>query len=276
MFRQSISAIRAIELTVGLVLRIAFTVRLLLALVWVALFPPAASAEPAIPSLTGRLVDDARILSPAEEGDLDRLLAKIEQETGAQIVVATLPALGRYSIESWGLALGRAWKIGHAGRDDGVVIVLAPNDREVRIEVGYGLEGRIPDATAHRIIKAHMLPAARAGRYAEGLEATINALRRFILDPNARIEPEKRGVEIGQMGIIIILACVSFFILFAYLLSRSFRSQLNTSPMDRQSRDDDDGDFLSDSSSDSFSSSDRSSFSGGGGSFGGGGASGRW
>ncbi|MBL8709892.1 MAG: TPM domain-containing protein, partial [Rhodospirillaceae bacterium] len=140
-----------------------------------------------MPPLTGRLVDLANVLSSAAERDLTDQLAHIEADTGAQIVVATLPTLAGYSIEAWGLALGRGWKIGRAGRDDGIVVVLAPNDREIRIEVGYGLEGRIPDATAHRIINSYMLPAAREGKYADGLKATVDALRRVIKDPAAPI-----------------------------------------------------------------------------------------
>src|SRR5688572_27235280 len=78
-----------------------------------------AAADPTIPSLTGRLVDTAAILSDASERDLTNQLAEVERKTGVQIVVVTLPSLDRYAIETWGLSLGRGWKIGRAGRDDG-------------------------------------------------------------------------------------------------------------------------------------------------------------
>ncbi len=87
---------------------------------------PGVLAEPPVPPLTGRVVDLADILTTAGERGLTDQLAKVEEKTGAQIVVAILPSLGQYPIESWGLALGRGWKIGHQGRDDGIVIVLAP------------------------------------------------------------------------------------------------------------------------------------------------------
>lgn len=248
--------------------------RVAFAAIWLLLLSTwGAHADPTIPLLTGRVVDLADILTAANERDLTNQLAAIEAKTGAQIVVAVLPSLNGYPIESWGLALGRKWGIGHKGRDDGIVIVLAPNDREVRIEVGYGLEGRVPDAIAHRIIQTYMLPAARERRYAKGLEATIAALERVIVDPKA-VPKRQSAVHFGEAGFIFLFGGLAFFAIFVLMLCRSFGSPTRT---DEQSTstfaDDEDNSFSSSSGS---SSSGRSSFGGRGGSFGGGGASGRW
>jgi uncharacterized protein len=266
---------------------------LLLALFVTAWCPPTALADPPIPPLTGRVVDNAGILSGAEERSIERLLVSTEQLTGAQIVVATLPALGRYPIETWGLALGRGWKIGRAGHDDGIVIVLAPNDREVRIEIGYGLEKRVSNATADRIIKAHMLPAARQGRYADGLEAVIDALRQVILDPEAPVASKERGVEVGKVGVMFLLGGLVACVIISMLLTSGFRRRagsddhvVNDDVDARENRDEpfwttnrdrrDRHDWRSSSGSRSFSFGGGSSFRGGGGSFRGGGASGKW
>lgn len=249
---------------------------LALAVLLVTLRLPVAWADPTVPPLTGRVVDLANVLSSAAERDLTDQLAQIEADTGAQIVVATLPGLAGYSIETWGLALGRGWKIGRAGRDDGIVVVLAPNDRKVRIEVGYGLEGRIPDATAHRIIKSYMLPAAREGKYADGLKATVDALRRVIRDPAAPIGRQSRGIEFGSTGLIILFGGMAFFALFAVILAVSFRRGWTSPSWDNESTSDDEGSSFDSGWSRSSFGSSSSSFSGGGGSFGGGGASGKW
>lgn len=254
---------------------------------------PVAVAGPEIPPLTGRVVDLADILTNAAERDLTNQLVKVEQKTGVQIALVTLPALGQYAIETWGLALGRGWGIGHKGKDDGIVIVLAPNDREVRIEVGYGLEGRIPDATASKIIQAYMLPAAREHRFATGLAATIAALERVIVDPSA--VPFKAPVRDTPSIVIILTMFVAVIAFIFFIVARNIRAWSESGPYqarpDERSTSvfDDDrrarglstgslGSFgsLQGGSGRSFFGGGGSSFRGGGGSFGGGGASGKW
>lgn len=261
---------------------------LLLAALLVLLRLPMAVADPAIPPLTGRVVDLADVLTNAAERDLTNQLKKVEEKTGAQIVVATLPRLGQYPIDSWGLALGRGWQIGHKGKDDGIVIVLAPNDREVRIEVGYGLEGRVPDATAHKIIQSYMLPAAREGRYATGLEATIAALERVIIDPTAPLGAAPTGDSISAILLVIVLGVFVIVILFLALYdfgawgsreSNRDRSDEQPDPLSHDAYDNRGSGFSASGSGSSHSSSfggGGSSFSGRGGSFGGGGATGKW
>ncbi|MCJ2182297.1 TPM domain-containing protein [Novosphingobium sp. 1949] len=125
--------------------------------------------------LHGRVNDAANALAPESEARLDAQLAALEQRTGHQMVIATTPSLGGEPIARYSLALARRWKIGRKGIDDGVLIVLAPQDRTVRIEVGYGLEKALPDALCARIIQQDMLGAFRREDYAAGLEAGIGA-----------------------------------------------------------------------------------------------------
>lgn len=234
-------------------------------------------AAPTVPPLTGAVMDLANLLPASSEKELTGKLQGVRARTGVQIVVVTLPALGQYPIETWGITLGRGWKIGRAGKDDGILIIVAPNDREVRIEVGYGLEGDIPDARAHRIINDILLPAFRSGNFGRGIGASVDALERLIVNPDTAFPPQGT-----HKGLYIVVALVAGIILMLLLAFRAFPLGADLASAadddDRSDRSDltDDEPTWRSSSSDSSSSSDHSSFSGGGGSFGGGGASGKW
>ena len=104
------------------------------------------------PALTGRVVDQAGILSPAVKAELETALAAHENNTTNQVVVVTLESLNGANIEEYSLELGRRWGIGQKGKDNGVLLVVAPNDKQIRIEVGYGLEGILTDALSGNII----------------------------------------------------------------------------------------------------------------------------
>ena len=129
-----------------------------------------------IPALTGRVVDTAGILSSAEESELARRLELIEKETSVQIVVATIASLEGEPIEDYSIRLAEAWKIGQARLDNGVIVIVVPEERRVRIEVGYGLEAVIPDGMAGRIIRERMAPALRAGDYYRGLLSAVEGI----------------------------------------------------------------------------------------------------
>lgn len=130
-----------------------------------AALPAAAGIE-----LTGRVVDRADLLAPADETRIGAISERLERRTSDQLVVVTLPSLDGRRIEDVSLDLGRAWGIGQAGKDNGVLIVVAPRERKVRIEVGYGLMDRIlPDERAHEIIQQDMIPRFRDGRFADGI-----------------------------------------------------------------------------------------------------------
>ena len=154
--------------------RIALALPLIAAIV----YPNAVSAQegPDFPALTGRVVDAANLLDPATESALDARLAAHEEASSDQVVVATLPSLDGYDIADYAVRLGRAWGIGTAENDNGVLLVVAPNEREVRIEVGYGLEGALTDALSSTIIRREILPAFRAGDYPGGIEAGVDSI----------------------------------------------------------------------------------------------------
>src|SRR3954470_20277844 len=135
---------------------------------------PAAAQN--FPKLTGRVVDGADLLAPADEAALDQKLARLEQTTSRQLVVATVPDLQGYPIEDYGYKLGRSWGIGQKGVNNGLILLVAKNDRKIRIEVGYGLEPVITDALSGQIIAETMTPAFKKGDYAGGIEGGVDAL----------------------------------------------------------------------------------------------------
>ena len=128
------------------------------------------------PSLTGRVVDAANLLPEDMQQQLKQQLAQHEQETSNQVVVVTLPSLQGYAIDDYGYQLGRHWGIGQGERDNGVLLIVAPNEREVRIEVGYGLEGDLTDAGSHAIIQDVILPQFRENDYPAGIQQGVNAI----------------------------------------------------------------------------------------------------
>ena len=139
-----------------------------------------AFAQQAVPPLTGRVVDTAQILSAGEAGSIETQLARIEQERGSQIVVLLVNTVAPEDISSYANRVANAWKIGRKDVGDGVLIIIAKDDRKLRIEVAKSLEGAIPDLAAKQIISTALAPALRAGQYAQGIEATIEALDKRI------------------------------------------------------------------------------------------------
>jgi uncharacterized protein len=140
----------------------------------VALATSATAAD--VPYLTGRVTDEAEILSPATRQTLTERLKAHEDRTGDQIAVLTVPSLGGESIEEYAVKVFAAWKLGQKGKDNGVLIVVAPAERRMRIEVGYGLEGTLTDLLAGRIIRNVMTPRFKAGDYNGGVEAGVDAV----------------------------------------------------------------------------------------------------
>lgn len=128
------------------------------------------------PELTGRVVDRAELLDPDTESRLDQKLAAHEAATSEQLVVATVPDLQGASIEQYGYQLGRQWGIGQAEKDNGALLIVAPNERKMRIEVGYGLEGRLTDAQSSVIINQVLAPAFRQGDYALGISEGVDSM----------------------------------------------------------------------------------------------------
>jgi uncharacterized protein len=130
-----------------------------------------AFAAPKFPALSGRVVDEANILSPQVEQDLATKLKTLEDSTGRQLVVATVPTLQGYEIEDYGYQLGRTWKLGEKDKDTGAILLVAPTEKKVRIEVGYGLEPVLTDALSSVIIQSAILPKFKAGDLQGGVVA---------------------------------------------------------------------------------------------------------
>lgn len=129
-----------------------------------------------VPQLTGRINDHARLLSPESLQPLERRLAAFERETSNQVVVLTVPSLQGDDIDRFSIRVADAWKIGQKGRDNGVLLVIAQAERKVRIEVGMGLQGVLPDITAGRIIRDVMRPYLKSGNYDQGIAAGVDSI----------------------------------------------------------------------------------------------------
>lgn len=145
----------------------------MLSLFWVL---PQAESAPSFPTLTGRVVDEAGLLSSSVKRDLENRFADYERATSNQVVVVTLRSLQGYSIEDYGYQLGRHWAIGQQDEDNGVLLIVAPKERKVRIEVGYGLEGQLTDALSHNIIQTQILPLFRQAKFEQGIVAGSQAV----------------------------------------------------------------------------------------------------
>ena len=133
-----------------------------------------------IPALTAHLIDETDTLSPAQRQALEQQLAAIEQSKGSQVVVLMVPSTAPEDIASYANRVGNAWKIGRSAVGDGVLVVVAKNDRKIRIEVAKALEGAIPDLAAARIIDSAMKPRLREGDYAGGLQAAVGQIGALI------------------------------------------------------------------------------------------------
>ena len=140
-----------------------------------------AIAEPIYPELTGRVVDEAGILSASDETELTLELANLEGLSTDQIAIVTVPSLQGYAIENYSIGLARKWAIGQKDKDNGVVVLVAPNDRQVRIEVGRRLEPYLTDTMAKLIIENSILPGFRRGDFAGGLKSAVRDIKDVLL-----------------------------------------------------------------------------------------------
>ncbi|MGZ5934931.1 MAG: TPM domain-containing protein [Rhizomicrobium sp.] len=229
----------------------------------------ASYAALSFPALSGRVVDDAGILSAATRGTLTSLLAEHERQTKNQVVVVTLSSLQGTTIEQYGYQLGRAWGIGVKGVNNGALLIVSPSTHDVRIEVGYGLEGTLTDAQSKLIIENVMLPSFRKGDYDSGvLNGTITVLQALGGHPSAKVtEPavsdqQPDNSSGGHIPIIVIII-VLWLVFGRFFWPLFFLGGLGGG----WSRGGGFGGGFGGSSG---------GFSGGGGSFGGGGASGHW
>ncbi|WP_339915667.1 TPM domain-containing protein [uncultured Brevundimonas sp.] len=168
-----------------------------------------AQSAPVFPALSGRVVDEAQLISPAGEARLTETLAALERDTTDQLVVVTVDSLQGREIEDYGYQLGRAWGIGQQDTDNGLLLIIAPNERKVRIEVGYGLEPVLTDALSALIIQNDILPAFRTGDFETGITNGVTAIdAQLRLDPveararAAAATPPRPGIPVGAIMVI--------------------------------------------------------------------------
>ncbi|GJM03483.1 MAG: hypothetical protein DHS20C08_19840 [Rhodomicrobium sp.] len=239
-------------------------------------------AQAGFPALTGRVVDAANILSPQDEAELTEILQKLEGRSTDQIVVVTVPSLNGISIDDYGNRLGRHWGIGQAGKDNGVLLIVAPQQRRVRIEVGYGLEGVLPDALAGLIVQRRILPFFKRGDLVGGIKAGVNDIRDTLLGDAEEVKLRSRRTENSIEPWLPFIFLAFWIVPFVYFISSLNRDRRVSGrvpggvvilPTDFGAAHDQwrgPGGFSRNSGG--FGGG----FSGGGGSFGGGGASGGW
>ncbi|MCC6201767.1 MAG: YgcG family protein [Gammaproteobacteria bacterium] len=152
---------------------------------------PQAFAQVAVPALRARVTDLTNTLSASEARALEQKLATFEARKGSQIAVLLVPTTAPETIEQYSIRVADSWKLGRADSDDGVLLLIAKNDRAVRIEVGYGLEGAVPDVLANRIIDQVIVPSFRAGDFGGGIDAATDRLIALI-DGEPLPEPPRR------------------------------------------------------------------------------------
>lgn len=223
------------------------------------------------PALTGRVVDQANLLPADQRAAIEARLADLESKSGIQLVVATVASLDGQEIEPYANELFRAWKLGERTKNNGVLLLVAPKERRVRIEVGYGLEGTLTDALSQVIITNAITPRFKAGDFAGGITRGVDDIITVLTTdasewqkrPSLRVDrdPAAGGVNwVAVAGIIVVLGLM--------IVSPGFRWFVLGMLMSGRGGS---GGFGG-----SGGRSGRGGFSGGGGSSGGGGASGRW
>jgi uncharacterized protein len=234
---------------------------------------PAALALDVPPRPEGRVSDYARLLSPGAAARVERLIAEHERSSSDQIAVAIFPSLEGESLEDFSIRLAERWQIGSREHDNGVILLIFVEDRRSRLEVGYGLEGRLTDALADRILRQVLAPRFRAGDFDGGVEAAVAAVIQVVrgeYQATGKLPQETRGSPLGTLaGLGFIVLLVILFAsgpswLWAYLLGSMMSGGRGGWSSGRH------GGFGG------FGGGSGGWGGGGGGGFGGGGASGRW
>jgi uncharacterized protein len=223
------------------------------------------------PELTGRVVEDAGILDSAAKAALESKLAEFEISTTGQLVVVTLKSLQGTSIEDYGYQLGRHWGIGQREKSTGALLIVAPHERKVRIEVGYGFEGTLTDAASRLIIENSILPRFRTNDFAGGINRGVDEILQAVSVDSEESKQRASQPSDDQLDLAVALTLLLFLVIICIIVSRIAergRPQVQADPLSGSRSTywwDCGGSFF-----------DAGSFAGGGGSFGGGGASGSW
>src|SRR5262247_1978781 len=187
-------------------------------------FVAVASAALTFPALTGRVVDEAGILDPSAKTALERKLADFETKTTGQLVVVTLKSLQGTSIEDYGYQLGRHWQIGQKEKNTGALLVVAPNERKVRIEVGYGFEGTLTDAVSKLIIENSITPRLRANDFAGGIGRGVDDIIQAVSVDSEEWKARAKQRPDDEPGLLDVLALL-FFLFILFMIVRSVASR---------------------------------------------------
>lgn len=174
-----------------------------------------------VPYLSGRVVDEAGLLSPAARATVESRLERLEQETGAQMAVLTVPSLEGDSLEDFSMRVVDTWKLGRGEVDDGVLLLIARDERQIRIEVGYGLEPVIPDILAGRVIRETMQPAFREGDFDGGTSRAVDVLAGLVDGSTELPPPTQPQTPPGDMvgGLLVFIVVIGVFTLNALFAS---------------------------------------------------------
>lgn len=264
---------------------------LLMSAIWLILLATVAVAEPNFPELTGRVVDQAGLLTAADKAQLETELEAFEAKSTDQIVVVTVPSLQGYPIDEFGPMLGRKWGIGQKGKDNGVLVIVAPTERKVRIEVGRRLEPLLPDGRAGTIVRETILPSFRRGDFSGGIKAGVAQVKAVLEGDKAELEQRSKRppppVDYSGYITIAIWLLIAIFIIRAQMQAAAQMANLTPEQRRRyeQQRRNNSGPIIFPGgfgggsggwSGGSGGGGGGGGFSGGGGDFGGGGASGDW
>jgi uncharacterized protein len=245
----------------------------LLALALALAFAPAA-AEVAFPELTGRVVDDADLLSYPDKVAITADLKALEDKSSDQLVVVTLPSLQGYPIEEFGYQLGRKWGIGTEKLNNGVLLIIAPNERKVRVEVGTGLEGTLTDALSRIVIENSILPRFKEGDFAGGIKNGVRDIALVLTGDAAEVESRAKARKEAESPLFVWLFLILWLAIFLWIAYSIWRSARYAAPSGQ--RGSSGPIFIPGPSWNGGGGGGGGGFSGGGGSFGGGGASGGW
>ncbi len=202
--------------------KVLFGIRAALFVAWIFALAAMCAAAPTFPELTGAVVDVAGLLSPVERQALDQRLRDYQASSGKQVVVAVVPTLEGYDVRDYGNKLFRQWQLGDKQRNDGVLLLVAPNERKVSIEVGYGAEGDLTDALSRIIIENGIVPRFKAGDWAGGISAGVDDITKTLGGGGAVIAERARNSG-GQMTIEDLLPLIIFFVIVMVILSNASR-----------------------------------------------------
>lgn len=242
-----------------------------------------AFAAPNYPELTGRVTDQAGLLSASDKADIESDLAAIEQTSTDQIAVVTVNSLDGYSIEDYGIGLARKWGIGQKGKDNGILLIVAPNDHKVRIEVGRRLEPFMTDTMSALIIHNAILPKFRRGDYAGGIKDGVRDIKTVLLGDPEEVKRRAAGGRTPHDDPTAMMHLLVFFLIVALIMWINYRNARAMGPGMPGSPRRRGGIIFIPGGSGSWgggwsggNGGGGGGWSGGGGDFGGGGASGSW